>query len=169
AFVDYPSPIRDILVALEKINTFFSPALLFTKLENDHLRLPVENTKKALCDCSSEIYKLVGPDALSQKVMKDFLCRSLNTSVEELKHAESGRPLSSIQLLELIEAKLSIEPRLTKVIREVGTFRTDADHKIIKEEVRDENHVDAFLCLCSRVADSLNHFFINARTVSLST
>lgn len=163
AFVKYPSPIKDIQVALESVNESFVHKPLFKRLANAHLRLPVENTKKALCDCCSELYKLIGPDSLDQKVMKEFLINELGVAETELIHAESERALNSMQLLELIEIRLGTESDLTKAIKAIGSHRIEADHKLIDEKIESKNYVDAFLSLCSELSQSTHYFAANIK------
>ncbi|MDD5125820.1 hypothetical protein [Methylovulum sp.] len=158
AFVDYPSPLKDVTEALELINRDTSKGDLFKRTQNSHLRFPVENTQKALYDCCSELYKLIGPDSIDQKVIKRVLVESLGATESELIHAESQRPLSSMQLLTLIESKLGINSSLTNSIKSVCKYRIEADHKITPAAVDGNNHVEVFLFLCNELCESAKYF-----------
>lgn len=160
AFVDYPDPINDVLFSLMEVNKSLKTGDLFKRTENEYLRLPVENTNKSLCDCCSELYKLIGPDNLDQKAMKTYLLSYLGATDAELSHSdsESGRPLSSLQLLALVEDKLGIECLLTKAIKAVGKYRIEADHKLIAPKIENQNYVDVFVSLCEEVSSSAKYF-----------
>jgi hypothetical protein len=158
AWVNFPNPIKDISEVLDVVNQSIPIGNLFKRIENVHLRLPVENTKKALYDCCSEFYKLIGPDSLDQRVMKNFLFKHLGASEEEFIHPGSGRPLSSMQLLALIESKAGIEKRLTAAVKAIGKYRIKANHKLTDTVADEENYVDIFISLCEELSRSGGYF-----------
>lgn len=157
-FVDFPSPLKDISEALALVNKKTSKDCLFNRTENSYLRLPVENTQKAFYDCCSELYKLIGSDSLNQNVMKSLLIDELRANENELTHLESGKPLSSMQLLELIESKLGIKSLLTSAIKSIGKYRIEADHKLTKAIADENNYVDVFILLCEELCKSCKYF-----------
>jgi len=85
-FVDFEDPISRLLEAVGEVNKIFAPRTLFAKLDNVHLRLPVEQTYKSYCDAASELYKIVGPDNISQTLLKDLLSSNFAVSLDGLKH-----------------------------------------------------------------------------------
>jgi hypothetical protein len=95
-FVDFDDPITRLLDGVKAVNKALDPDHLFAKAQNVHLRLPVEQTYKSHCDASSELYKIVGPDNLVQSTLKDILMNDFGITPEDLRHAESGRPLSTL-------------------------------------------------------------------------
>jgi hypothetical protein len=147
SFVDYPDPISDLISAMQSLNSFLSPGALFTRLENVHLRTPVERTYKSFCDCSSELYKLIGPDALSQSIMKKLLQQKMGLSAADFVHQQSKRPLSSIQLLDLLEQQLKLPGSLSAVIRKVSALRIDADHKVLGRDEKPSTYSEQFAAL----------------------
>ncbi|MBE0468277.1 MAG: hypothetical protein IBX55_02045 [Methyloprofundus sp.] len=159
AFVDFESPLKDLEQAIEEVNSVYEDACLFSRTKNSHLRTPVENTFKSFCDCCSELYKLIGPDSLNKKLMKHFMVTKLGVNEEEFVHKESGRPLSPIQLLCLLENKLKTSNTLSESIKEVGKYRIQADHKVLEEETSDEDYVSNFLTICRELTGSLQSFF----------
>ena len=98
-FVNYPSPLKDLSDTLDSVNAISIDGKIFGKVENSHLRFPVENTYKSFCDCCSELYKLIGPDNLKQKGLKKILKNRFLLKDSDFVHEESKRPLSSLQLL----------------------------------------------------------------------
>ncbi len=156
SFVDYPDPISDLIVAMQSLNSLLSPGTLFTRFENVHLRTPVEQTYKSFCDCASELYKLIGPDALSQSVMKELLQQRLGLSVENFVHQQSKRPLSSIQLLTLLEQQLKLPGRLSAVLRKVSVLRIDADHKVLDRDEKPSTYSEQFAALCEEVTAAVD-------------
>lgn len=106
-FVDFEDPITRLLEGAKGVNKALAPDNLFAKAQNAHLHLPVEQTYKSYCDAASELYKIVGPDNLSQSTLKALLTKEFGISLEGIKHAESGRPLSTLQLVALLEEKLA--------------------------------------------------------------
>lgn len=155
AFVTFPDPIQDVSKKLSSIN---NTAKLFLKTENIHFRMPVENTRKSYYDCCSELYKIIGPDNINQKAVVYILKSDFTVSDSELIHTESNRPLSSIQLLELLEKKMNIEKTLSKEVRKVGKHRTEADHKIISPAVEDINFIELFTQTCNDFISSADIF-----------
>ena len=154
-FVDFDDPIRRLLEGVEGVNKTLDPNNLFAKAENIHLRLPVEQTYKSHCDAASELYKIIGPDNLSQPTLKDLLTKDFGMTPEDLKHAESGRPLSTLQLLALLEEKLKVPGLLTKLLRPLSQLRVAADHKVLEVETETRSHSREFAEMCDELAVSL--------------
>ncbi len=157
-FVDYPNPIAHVLAGLAEVNQLLAPDTLFKRLQNTHLRFPVEQTYKALCDCSSELYKVIGPDGMDQSTLRKLLRVSLGIEESRLIHTESKRPLSTLQLLSLAEQMLQAGGSLTTAIRNVGEYRVDADHKVLPKESELANYSDVFSKLCSDLVAGLSAF-----------
>lgn len=155
-FVDFPDPIADLTRSLREMNSAIGEDPLFLKTENIHLRPPVENTRKAYCDSCSELYKLVGPDNIKRSVLKDFMIGTLNVLDNEMKNKESGRDLSSIQMLSLAESRLVSNSDLTSRIEMIKTFRVEADHKISDGGNPKDSYTWRFGLLCEETA-----FFIS--------
>lgn len=154
-FVDFEDPITRLLEGVALVNKSLEPCTLFAKVENVHLRLPVEQTYKSHCDAASELYKIVGPDNLSQTILKDILTKDFNMRLEDLKHAESGRPLSTLQLLALLEEKLKSPGLLTKLLRPLSDLRVAADHKVLEVETEAKSYSREFAEMCNDLAEAL--------------
>ncbi|WP_146021794.1 MULTISPECIES: hypothetical protein [unclassified Pseudomonas] len=157
AWVEFPKPIQKLQGAIIRLNTIFSPDELFGRVDNEHLRMPVENTNKALADSCSELYKIVGPDSLKANPIKTLLQSALGKHEPDFIHA-STRPLSALQLLELAEVELKLSIRLSVAIKAVAKHRVDADHKILTTSSSDANYGDEFISLCNQVTQSANAF-----------
>jgi len=169
AFVDYESPLKDIEEAIERVNSIFDKSNLFSRSENIHLRTPVENTFKSFCDCCSELYKLIGSDSLNQKLMKSLMSNDLGVPEDEFLLNETGRPLSSMQLLSLLEARLDSGNSLSSSIKEIGKYRIQADHKILGEKISDKNHVEVFISLCRELNGSFQNFANECKKIIQNT
>jgi len=152
AFVDYHDPIAILFEAMHHVNEV-TP--LFTKLSNVHLQLPVEQTYKSYCDAASELYKVLGPDSLSQSRLKDLLLNDLATPTTELVHAESQRPLSKLQLLTLVEQKLGAFGVYTTPLRTLGKLRIEADHKVLERDAVTKSYSREFASMCDELASAL--------------
>jgi hypothetical protein len=152
SWVEYPDPIADLIAAIRSLNAIVSPYALFTRHENIHLRAPVEQTYKSFCDCASELYKIIGPDALSQVTMKNILQNRLGLSTSEFTHQQSKRPLSSNQLLSLLEQQLNLPGSLSTVLRRVSELRVNADHKVLNRDEKSSTYSEQFAALCSQAA-----------------
>ena len=157
-FVDYPSPIADVLSGMAEINHVLAPDSLFGRLENFHLHFPVEQTYKSLCDCASELYKVIGPDGMDQSALRRHLTVALGIEESQLINAESKRPLSTLQMFSLAEQTLRAGGSLTTAIRKVGELRTDADHKVLPKESEPANYSDTFSGLCADLVAGLAAF-----------
>jgi hypothetical protein len=154
-FVDFPDPISEVAEAMASVNETLAPEKLFTRPENIHLRLPVEQTYKALCDSASELYKLVGPDGISQLTLRKHLASRHGLLEDAFIHKESGRPLSTMQLITLLESLTSPSSSYAKAVKKVGDLRIDADHKVLTKEAGTENYSDMFAALCSEIKAGL--------------
>lgn len=157
-FVDYPSPLADVLSGMSEVNQLLAPDILFKRLENSHLRFPVEQTYKAFCDCCSELYKIVGPDGIGQPVLLKLLIARPGVENDQLIHAESKKSLSTLQLLSLAEQTLRAGGLLTTAIRKVSDYRVAADHKILPKESLPANYSDEFSKLCTELVVGLAAF-----------
>ena len=164
-FVDYPNPLQEITLVLKEINEGMAKETIFKRIGNSHLRFPVENTEKAFYDCCSELYKLVGADSLDQKAIKRILSKELNVNESEFIHLETGRPLSSMQILALLESKLDRKDFFTKSIKEIGKYRIEADHKLTLALADEKNYVNFFLLLCEELVKSGKYFICGMEKV----
>ena len=156
--VNYPDPIADLSNAIDSVNKLIGNKFLFQKNENIHLHQPVENTKKAYCDSCSELFKLVGPDNIKKNALKEFLLKRLRVSVDELSDKVTGRELSSFQLLQLLEFKVTGNKDLTERIERIKKHRIEADHKILDDGTEKGNYTSQFNLLCEETAYFLKEF-----------
>jgi hypothetical protein len=166
AWVDFEDPVKRLLEAVESVNNALEGDNLFAKVQNVHLRLPVEQTYKSHCDAASELYKIVGPDNLSQPTLKALLTRNFSVAPENFMHAESGRPLSTLQLVALLEEKLEVPGLLTKLLRPLSQLRVAADHKVLEIESEVRSYSREFAEICKELAASLEEL---ARLLSVRT
>lgn len=156
-FVDFEDPITRLLEGVAQVNKSLEPCTLFAKVENIHLRLPVEQTYKSHCDAASELYKIVGPDNLSQPILKDILTKDFSMRPDDFMHAESRRPLSPLQLLALLENKLKSPGLLTKRIQLLSKLRVAADHKVLEVETETKSYSREFAEICNGLAEALEN------------
>lgn len=157
-FNEFPDPINDLSNILNLLNEEFGKEKLFINLKNIHLRAPVENTRKAYCDSCSELYKIVGPDNIKKNVMIAYMKTRLNIQDSELVQNKSNRELSSIQLLQLIEKKVSHNTDLTDRIDFIKKMRIEADHKIINDAEGDYTYTWKFSLICSEIVYFFQEF-----------
>lgn len=142
AWVEYTDELADLTKNLEAVNSLFDNKI-FNKIRNVYCRPPVENTQKAYFDSCSELFKLVGPDNINQKALKDFLKKHKACSDKDFEY-ESGKDISKLDLMGLFEEKIGTSKKLTKAVRLLQKDRTEADHKIIESKISKENLVEIF-------------------------
>ena len=157
-FVYFEDPITRLLEGVIRVNNSLENGSLFARTENIHLRLPVEQTYKSHCDAASELYKIVGPDNLSQSILSSLLTNDFGMESEGLKHVESGRPLSTLQLLALLEEKLMAPRLITELLRPLSMLRVAADHKVLQAETETRSYSREFAEMCNGLAESLEKF-----------
>ncbi|TCB10798.1 hypothetical protein E0H78_09585 [Acinetobacter sp. ANC 4641] len=143
AWVEYEDDLLDLTKNIELLNSFFEGNIL-NKTDNIYCRPPVENTFKAYFDSCSELFKLVGPDNINQKTLKAYLKNNKACLDQDFQHQESGKPLSSMQLMQLFEVKIGVTNEFTESIRLLQKDRTEADHKIIESKIAGDNLVEKF-------------------------
>jgi hypothetical protein len=154
-FVNYLNPISDLSNVIDLVNKLFGKEPLFQKNENIHLHRPVENTKKAYCDSCSELFKLVGPDNIKKRALKEFLFKKFGVTANELMDKVTGRELSSFQLLQLLESKVTKNKDLTERIEKIKKHRIEADHKILDGGREEGNYTTQFNLLCEETVHFL--------------
>jgi len=154
-FVDFDDPISRLLEAVVEVNNVLGTRALFTKVSNAHLRLPVEQTYKSHCDSANELYKIVGPDNISQRSLKDILISVFGINADDLKHAESGRQLSTLQLLALVEGNLGIPCIFTEPLRKLAELRIAATHKVLEPDSSTKSYSREFAEMCNVIAKAL--------------
>ncbi|RUO35944.1 hypothetical protein CWE13_10365 [Aliidiomarina shirensis] len=157
AWVEFPKPLKAVQDSLVKLNSKFSPHPLFGRLENEHLRMPVENTNKALADSCSELYKIVGSDSLKPKPLKALLQYKFEKTEDDFIHS-SGRPLSALQLVELVERELELVNGLSDAIKNIAKYRVEADHKVLSTSSDKQSYGEEFELLCKQFVSAANLF-----------
>ena len=145
---EYNDPIKDISRILSDYNKVFCKPVIYAHTENIHLRPPVENTEKELCNSCSELYKLIGPDNINQKSLKDLMIRILHYSESDFVHSKSKKELSSLQLLKLLEKVVTSGTVLCDHIEIIKGYRINADHKILGKDSNIEKYSSMFYDLC---------------------
>ncbi len=160
---DYSNPIGELADVLTSINRLLIQAnlgKLFTGLSNPYLTFPVDNTRKHFADSNSELYKIIGPDGMKKKVLRNILKKEFSLTDSDLKHIKSGRDFSTMQLFSELVNKLDANNNGLKIIEEVKNYRIDADHRIIKPEFTDTNYIKSF----REIIESLIEFYSQTRT-----
>jgi hypothetical protein len=92
---------------------------------------------------------------MSQHLLKEMLMSDYAVPLGELKHAESGRPLSTVQLLALLEDKLKTPGLVTKQLRALSELRVVADHKVLEAESATKSYSREFAEICGQLAQAL--------------
>lgn len=154
AWVDYTDELSDLTKNLESLNSLFENKV-FNKTRNIYCRPPVENTQKAYFDSCSELFKLVGPDNINQKTLKEFLKKHKACLDKDFTY-ESEKDISKLDLMGLFEEKIGTSKKLTKAVRLLQKDRTEADHKIIESKITRENLAEKFFAHVSEVNKNLN-------------
>ena len=70
-------------------------------------------------------------------------------------HAESERPLSTLQLFALLEQKLGASGVYTRPLRTVADLRTNADHKILDRDAAAKSYSRDFAAMCDELVSAL--------------
>lgn len=143
-------PIQDLTTEIEKLNKIFK-FKLFSKSENPYLRYPVNNTYKEFVDCNSELFKLIGPDNLKIKSIKNIYLDSCKGKVENLKHKKTGRDLSTMQIMELVlnEINTGLAKTFKMNWETVKQNRIEGDHKITTPIQTKDNYIESFRRICN--------------------
>lgn len=154
-WVEFDDPIERLSGAIRQVNAAAGEHAFLSRDRNTFLQLPVEETYKSYCDSASELFKLIGPDNLLQGQLKALLASRFDVREEEFVHAESGRPLSNVQLLARVETELGAAGVVTKVVKQVQSLRVDADHKVLEADIEAKGSSRQFAALCTATAEAL--------------
>lgn len=142
-------PIKDIKIIIEELNNIF-PFQLYSESENPYLRYPINNTFKEFADCNSELYKLIGPDNVKLSKLKRIYTKFLDGSNNDLIHKETKRPMSSMQVMDLILSKKNMRfAEMFKAhLEKVNQNRIEGDHKITLPNQNKIDYIEKFRQIC---------------------
>jgi hypothetical protein len=156
-WISYEDPVADALAAIKRTNERLGVEI-FRRTDNELLHAPVENTERAYCDSCGELYKLIGNDSLNIKVLKPYLVANFGADHSEFEHKESKRPLTGLQLLELIQNKAGTGDDAFKTIKSIGEDRGKAAHATTFKGDPDKIYIDMFRDQCMKLAAALDGF-----------
>lgn len=143
-------PIQDIKTIIKELNEIL-PFDLYSNNENPYLRYPIQNTFKDFVDCNSELFKLLGPDNFKLSNLKKIYTDFIFGSSSDLIHNESERPMSSMQVMELILEKLNTELliKYKNHIKLIKQNRIEGDHKITSPRQNCMDYINEFRQICN--------------------
>jgi hypothetical protein len=156
-WISYKDPVTEAVEAIKRTNERLGVEI-FRRTENELLHAPVENTERAYCDSCGELYKLIGNDSLNIKVLKPYLVANFGADQSEFEHKESKRPLSGLQLLELIQNKASTGDDAVKSIKSIGDDRGKAAHATTFKGDPNMIYIDMFRDQCMKLKTALDSF-----------
>jgi hypothetical protein len=168
-WVDYPNPINDIYDLLSEFNKLFDNPIIFNTTSNIHLKPPVENTNKEFCNSCSELYKLIGPDNINSKAIKQFLIKYFGYSELNFIHKESKKSLSTLQLFKLFEEANTSNNILCGQIEVIKNYRIEADHKILDKEKSKKNYTNQFYDICKKYVSCANEVLKKCRLLTTAS
>ena len=168
-WITYDAPIKQAVASIKEANEKLGVPI-FRNTDNDLLHAPVENTEKSFSDSCSELHKLVGNDSLNKSALEAYLVEKFGAMREELVNkGPDKRPLSGVQLMNLIETKVGMEPRLTKAIKALGEDRGKTAHALNFSGDPNTIYLDIFYKHCRTISESLEYFVTNVEAkVSLT-
>jgi hypothetical protein len=156
-WISYKDPVSEALEAIKRVNERLGVDI-FRRTENALLHAPVENTMRAYCDSCGEIYKLIGNDSLNIKVLKPYLVANFGADHAEFEHTQSKRPLTGLQLLELLQTKADTGDDAYKTIKSIGEDRGQAAHATTFKGDPSKIYIDMFRDQCQKLTVALDSF-----------
>lgn len=158
-FLDDGDPLQNVLAEIGNINRLLKIKGngLFSAGSNLYLSYPPVNTYKSFCDSCSELYKLVGPDSLQEKVLRDLLTTYFNYQQQNFSHPDTGRPLGKLDLLKRLCGELECE-KLPLVIERIKQHRINADHRVIAPQRESKDYLADFRNLLRELCEALHQF-----------
>jgi len=156
-WISYEDPVAEAVAAIKRTNERLGVEI-FRRTENELLHAPVENTERAYCDSCGELYKLIGNDSLNIKVLKPYLVANFGADHSEFDHKESKRPLTGLQLLELLQNKAGTGDSALKTIKSIGEDRGKAAHATTFKGDPNMIYIDMFRDQCVKLTAALDSF-----------
>lgn len=156
-FLDDSDPLQKVLTEISNINRLLKSNGLFSAVSNLYLSYPAVNTYKSFCDSCSELYKLIGPDSLQERVLRDLLTTYFNHQQQNFLHSDTGRPLGKLNLLKRLCGKLECK-KLPLVIERIKQHRTDADHRVLTPQRESKDYLTDFRNLLQELSEALQQF-----------
>jgi hypothetical protein len=156
-FLDDNDPLQNVLTEIGKINGLLESDGLFAARNNPYLSYPSVNTYKAFSDSCSELYKLVGPDSLQERTLRDLLTAYLNYQQQDFLHPKTGRPLGKMDLFKRLCVNLGCG-KLPPIIERIGEHRISADHRVISPKRENKDYLAEFRILLQELYEGLCEF-----------
>lgn len=156
-WISYKDPVSEALEAIKRVNERLGVDI-FRRTENALLHAPVENTERAYCDSCGELHKLIGNDSLNKTVLEAYLVENFGTDRSEFIHKESKRPLSGLQLLNLIEVEAATGDASSKAIKSIGDDRGKAAHALEFKGDPSKIYIGMFRDQCEKLTAALDSF-----------
>lgn len=156
-FLDDNDPLQNVLTEIGKINGLLESDGLFAAKNNPYLYYPYVNTYKAFSDSCSELYKLVGPDSLQERTLRDLLTSYFNYQQQNFSHPETGRPLGKMDLFKRLCVNLGCS-KLPPIIERIREHRISADHCVISPKPENKDYLAEFRILLQELYEGLCEF-----------
>ena len=156
-FLDDNDPLQNVLTEIGKINRLLENDGLFAASNNPYLSYPYVNTYKAFSDSCSELYKLVGPDSLQERTLRDLLTTYFNYQQQNFSHPETGRPLGKMDLFKRLCVNLGCS-KLPPIIERIREHRISADHCVISPKPENKDYLAEFRILLQELYEGLCEF-----------
>lgn len=158
-FLEDSDPLQNVLTEISRINELFESDGLFAIRNNPYLFYPFFNTHKSFSDSCSELYKLVGPDSLQNRILQDLLTTYFNYQKQDLSDPNTGRPLGKLDLFKRLCGKLECD-ELPRIIERIKKNRIDADHRVIPPQCENKDYSAEFRILLQKLYEGLCKFRI---------
>lgn len=156
-WIAYKDPVSEALAAIKRVNERLGVPL-FRHTDNTLLHAPVENTERAYCDSCNELYKLIGNDSINKDILEAYLVENFGAVNSDFIHKETKRPLSGLQLIEMLEEKATTEKGASNVIRNIGKDRSRSAHALTFKGEPDRIYIDMFRDQCVTLTAALDAF-----------
>lgn len=164
-FLDDNDPLQNVLTEISKINELFESDGLFATRNNPYLSYPSINTCKSFSDSCSELYKLVGPDSLQERTLRDLLTTYFNHQQQDFLHPKTGRPLGKLDLFKRLCGNLECD-ELPRIIERIKKHRISADHRVISPQRENKDYLAEFRILSQGLYEGLCKFRTQAERLT---
>ncbi len=153
ALVTHPDPIRSVYEAIRQVNAVVAPSKLFRREREDpnpHLVYPVSNTRKAYSATHKELRKLIGPDSIDVRVVKQLIAEM------RLQPALTGdeRPWALFKRL-LSDLPADEQKQILEPLERSAAARSLDAHEIDDLKLASEDYVERFKRDCLDISSSL--------------
>ncbi len=137
--VDSYDPLHDLIATIRKINSLSHVGNLLGNVDNSRLKYPVKNTYKSFYKACKELSRVIAPNSINKKALKEYLCKNYN-GYDNLKDEKEDCDINEL-FINLLKEINFIDSSITSLKRKVRSL----------DKISSGDYLDKFKKLCKNL------------------